>query len=347
MAATTTALLLARSKGVLALAWPLSLNSPQASPCIPFRNVLRLQRASVAAQPSRTHASANATPLCAGDAPTPDAESLADEGDYEWLKRSRPIRIHARLLRPKGNLIGSSKVTKIVHFQRHGQGTHNELYRQWTERTGEPPDLSEPDPRKNPMMRDDVVDAPLTEKGRRQCEEQRSTAAGLDGIELVVSSPLARTLQTAHCTFEDHLPYNAQREVKWMAHEGVREELGQLLCNKRRPLSETEFEFPEVDYTHMPYEEDDVVWNNHVEKTSKGDGIPKRETTVDMSHRAYQFLVGFLHKRPEREIAVVGHSAWLFAMTNAVLDAGDDESLIRPMFKQAELRSMELIFLER
>ena len=47
---------------------------------------------------------------------------------------------------------------------------------------------------------------------------------------------------------------------------------------------------------------------------------PRRETMEDMSHRAYDFLVDYLLKRPEMEIAVVGHSAWLLAMTSAVLE---------------------------
>ena len=47
-------------------------------------------------------------------------------------------------------------------------------------------------------------------------------------------------------------------------------------------------------------------------------------------------------------MVVVGHSAWLLAMTRAVLDVdSDDEGLITPMFGQAEMRSMELVFTEQ
>lgn len=282
-----------------------------------------------------------------------DPSLTTEEKDYEWLKQSRPMRIHARLISPNGeertdNIMGASSVTKIVHFQRHGQGTHNELYRQWTEKTGVPLDLSETDPKKNPLLLPSIIDAPLTQKGRDQCARQRSAAGQLDGVELVIVSPLTRALQTAHITFEDHLPYNS-KGIKWIAHDGIREELGTLLCNKRRPLGETELEFPEVDYTYLPpYGEDDVAWNDHVAKTSDEDGMARRETTEDMSHRAYNFLVNFLHPRPEREIAVVGHSAWLLAMTGAVLDIGEEEEEdMTSMFGQAEMRSMELIFLEQ
>lgn len=291
------------------------------------------------------------------------------EVDYEWLKQSRPMRIHARLISPNSdgertnNSIkgASSSVTKIVHFQRHGQGTHNELYRQWTEKTGKPLDLSETDPEKNPLLLPDIIDSPLTQKGRDQCAQQRLAASELKGVELVIVSPLTRALQTAHITFEDHLPYNnPQGDIQWIAHEGIREELGTLMCNKRRPLSETQLEFPAVDYTYLPHAgEDDVVWDGHAVKTSSAAGnpngstTPQRESTEDMSHRAYDFLVNFLHSRPEREVAVVGHSAWLMAMTGAVLDVGGMEEegssgdLMTSMFGQAEMRSMELIFLEQ
>ena len=160
-----------------------------------------------------------------------------------------------------------------------------------------------------------------------------------------------------------------QDEVKWIAHEGIREELGLLLCNQRRPLRETISEFPHVDFSllqqhqeeHDGYDEDeDIFWKQYCEgrmlDTNNG-GVttpPRRETMEDMSHRAYDFLVDYLLKRPEMEIAVVGHSAWLLAMTSAVLefdhqDQYDNErgggvKEFGTMFGQAELRSATLTY---
>ena len=138
-------------------------------------------------------------------------------------------------------------------------------------------------------MLPDVIDPPLTQKGMDQCTEQKTVASMLEGVKLIIMSPLVRCLQIAHNTFEHHLPHNTLRRVKWMAHEGVREELGMLLCNKRRPLSKTERLFPGVDFTHLPGE-DDAMWENHVDKTAIDDGTAPRETTEDMSHRCYNFL---------------------------------------------------------
>ncbi|KAL9189827.1 hypothetical protein ACHAXT_009502 [Thalassiosira profunda] len=331
---------LARRRGVLALA----LSSPLSSAFQP-----RTLRRAPSPSSRLVLARARATSSAAVDDP-----SLTNNEDYEWLRRSRPMRIRARPVLPNdGGGDAADKDTegarKVVHFLRHGQGTHNQLYKEWTDRTGVPLDLSETDPVKNPMLLPEIVDARLTQKGMDQCAQTRSAASELQGIELVVVSPLMRTLETAHIAFEDHLPHNAgARNVKWIAHEGIREELGMLMCNRRRPLSETAIEFPHVDYTHLPEGEEDTLWDAYAEQNTNG-GITQRESIETMSHRAYHFLTTFVHKRPEREMAVVGHSAWLLAMTGAVLDVHEEgeEGAITSMFGQAELRSLELVFSEQ
>jgi broad specificity phosphatase PhoE len=274
--------------------------------------------------------------------------------EYEELKKSRQFHIRARLHIPssgseRSNTESSTDgvITKIVHFQRHAQGTHNEIYQQWTIKTGKQLNLNETDPTKNPLLLPYVIDAPLTPKGRSQCMEQRTVARALEGVELIVMSPLIRCLQTAHITFEDYLPNNKRTsKVKWIAHEGIREELGLLLCNKCRPLSETQKLFPNVDFTHAPFgkndDQYDDMWEDHAQKHTN-----TRESIEDMSHRCYDFLVNFVRQRHEREIVVVAHSALFYAMTNAVLDVNsNDRSQLTPMFGQAEIRSVELTFVE-
>eukprot|EP00985_Skeletonema_marinoi_P018726 scaffold10530_cov140-Skeletonema_marinoi.AAC.4 len=302
-----------------------------------------------------------------------DDPSLTSEATcYNHLKQSRPIRIKAKALHSseaaatKADLANDDKststITKLVHFQRHGQGTHNQLYQQWTDRTGIPIDLSETNPELNPLLLPDIIDAPLTDKGRNQCKEQRiDKSKYFAGVELIVVSPLVRALETACITFEDHLPSASKRDdgeeegVRWIAHEGIREELGLLLCNQRRPLKETLLEFTHVDFSllaqHDERSDEDVYWKQHCERTSmkNADGAPQRESMEDMSHRAYDFLVEYLYRRPEKEIAVVGHSAWLLAMTNAVLEfdeGSEDVEEFGTMFGQAELRSATLTFTE-
>ena len=232
-------------------------------------------------------------------------------------------------------------------------GVHNEIYDQWVQQTGRRPDLHDMDPKNNPLLLPNVLDAPLTDKGVGQCVEQRAAIARrLNNVELIISSPLVRCLQTAHYTFEDLLPYNANAsrgDVKWIVHDGIREELGTLLCNKRGPFSQTKELFPMVDYTHLSHhDEHDEMWYNYVANNSNEDGMPRRETIEGMSHRAFDFFVNFLMKRPEKEIVVVGHSHFFLAMTKAVLSFDEiDDSFISPVFGQAEVRSMELVLMEQ
>lgn len=376
----TMASLAPRSKGgVLALA---TLSASLAKTCA-FNNHHLRYTSTLSSIISPTTSSSHIIRRAATSS-SADTKSGADDPlfssdiDYEWLKSSRPMRIHATPLPPiqtlnngdtstqpstPKNIIGSSSITKIVHFQRHGQGTHNQLYKDWTERTGSPPDLNERDPTKNPLLLEDIIDAPLTTKGKNQCLEQSSFAYNeLYNIELIICSPLVRALQTAHLTFSDYVPpnrTNSGKMVKWIVHEGIREEFGTLLCNKRQPLSRTMSQFVEVDYMYMgstapSYTDEDTMWNEYTTKNKCPDtGLVQRESMIELSDRAYQFLVNFLLQRPEKEIVVVGHSAWFHAMTNSVLYMSDSCSEngevldYTTMFGQAEIRSFELVFLNQ
>lgn len=235
----------------------------------------------------------------------------------------RPVTIRAERVDRSAPSI--PKDTKIIHFQRHGQGYHNLLGDVWRE-LQVPVDMDSTDPTKNPFLRPEILDSPLTETGRQQCAARRPEASLLSP-ELVVVSPLQRTIQTALLSFAHH----RRDGIPWMAHEGCREELGLLVCNKRRSLSEIQQDYPHIDYSFMVSEEDTLFYND------------RRETLLEKSERVYGFLVNFIRNRPETEIAVVGHSAWLFNMCNAVMDCGNDESLTS-WFLTSEIRSMRVSF---
>jgi hypothetical protein len=217
--------------------------------------------------------------------------------------------------------------TKIIHFQRHGQGYHNLIGEMYREMLGRSINIDDKDPSKNPFIREETLDSPLTEKGRLECAARR-TEASLLNPQVVIVSPLHRAIQTSILSFADHMPV-----IKWIAHEGAREQLGWLQCNKRRPLAQTKLEFPNVDFSEMMETGDeDCLWHP-TERES-----PKQET-----ERIYKFLTEFIMDRPEQELAVVGHSAWLFTMCNAVVDCGDDD-LLKSLFQTSEIRSMRLSF---
>lgn len=92
------------------------------------------------------------------------------------------------------------------------------------------------------------MDAPLSDTGVEQCVQLRESLGGFPQFrpDLVVVSPLTRTLQTATLVLgsplHDHAP-------PFVAHELVRERVDNFTCNARRPLSEVAPEFPGVDFS--------------------------------------------------------------------------------------------------
>ena len=227
--------------------------------------------------------------------------------------------------------------TKIIHFQRHGQGFHNLICDIWREK-GLPIDFDSSDPDLNPVIRQEFLDPPLTETGRQQCMDKREQCSLLNP-ELVIVSPLARCIETAKLSFQDHIPEdynNNNANIPWVSHEGCREELGLLVGNKRRPLSSIKRDHPFIDFSPIKHDED-VLWDEY--------GTTRRETLLEKSERIYEFLVDFVQEREEKEIAIVCHSAYLFTLLNAVMDIEEED--LRYWFLTSEVRSMRVRFEKR
>ena len=127
---------------------------------------------------------------------------------------------------------------KLLHLVRHAQGTHNV----------DPEGVS---------RQPSGLDARLTEEGERQCAALAAAAAGLRP-EVVISSPLMRTLKTAALSFDVQL---RQGGVPLVALEDCRETVN-YLCDARRPLSLNVAELAAaglaVDTAGCPDEQDEV-----------------------------------------------------------------------------------------
>lgn len=108
---------------------------------------------------------------------------------------------------------------KVLHFVRHAQGYHNVD--------------------KRPIQQQDA-DASLTKEGVEQCRRLQRAVAELQP-DLIVSSPLTRTLQTASLVFEEQIAAG----VQLIALEAFRETVN-FRCDTRRDLSLIKPEFPQV-----------------------------------------------------------------------------------------------------
>uniref|UniRef100_A0A061R0P8 Phosphoglycerate mutase-like protein n=1 Tax=Tetraselmis sp. GSL018 TaxID=582737 RepID=A0A061R0P8_9CHLO len=222
---------------------------------------------------------------------------------------------------------------KLLHLIRHGQGFHNllgELYADFGidfNATGT--DLRP----QNPYRRSEVLDPPLTELGREQAKQLRSSTQALSP-ELIVVSPLCRATQTAVIAFSHLLkPGSTVTAVPFLAHEAVREQAGAHYCDACRGLGDMRIEFPMVDYSFI----------NNISMEKDEDWSDSREQLSSVAERGYDFLL-WLRSRPEQEVAIATHSAFLFVLLNAVVDTGQLAEGLSSWFLTGEMRSVIITF---
>ncbi|XP_022146854.1 phosphoglycerate mutase-like protein 1 isoform X3 [Momordica charantia] len=229
---------------------------------------------------------------------------------------------------------------KTIHLVRHAEGFHNVA--------GEK-DLNE-------YLSYDYLDAQLTPLGWRQVDNLRKhvQSCGLSKrIELVITSPLLRTIQTAVGTFggEEHsdginvpplMVENAGDSNRpaisslncppFLAVEDCRENIGVHPCDKRRSIREYRSLFPAIDFSMIEHNED-ILWKPDI-----------RDTRVEVAARGLKFLKWLLIRK-EKEIAVVSHSGFLFYSLHAF--GNDSHPFIKnefcERFANCELRSFVLI----
>lgn len=195
--------------------------------------------------------------------------------------------------------------TKALHFVRHGEALH-QLRNNEAKSRGLGCRCFDEVPgggRRGyacPYWSEDLVDSPLTPLGREQVANK---GEGL-GVGLVLSSPMARSLESAVLAFPQGSPILVLSEL--------RPRIGRHRHSKRSPRSTIERRFPSVDFSHIEQEED----------TSWSEADESRES---LEKRAGRFL-DFAFSRPEPCIAVLTH----FTLFLALLLAADDPWMLGP-----------------
>lgn len=239
--------------------------------------------------------------------------------------------------------------TKKIHFIRHAEGYHNVK----TAETGSNTCLHRGDvaAKDHPLW-----DARLTPKGIQQAQELREYLAhrpsggrSFTAFDLVVVSPLTRTLETAKHIFgrprtpgmpafldpgkapentEEHAMGHRVPAPRILVREECRERWGEYVCDGRRNMSEIVKEFPGFDFSEVEYDED-MFYED------------ERESDPHCWDRAVTFLE-WLNKRPEKCIAVVTHSSFLRHLFGQFGDnlATDDKASLQRLAGNCELRSV-------
>ena len=171
-------------------------------------------------------------------------------------------------------------MSKFLYCIRHGLAEHNVNYYKYGKSTFYDPKY---------------VDTALIPEGFQQVRELRRGWKDLTRIELVVVSPLKRTLQTATELFKEH-------PVPIIALECCREyPMGLQTCNKRSSRDSLMSKYPQVNFDDLQTNYDEM-W------------FPHREETFDELNLRIEKLKQFIMSRPETHIALVNHSSFIGQM---------------------------------
>ena len=222
----------------------------------------------------------------------------------------------------------ATTMSKQLWIVRHGQAAHNPRAEAAKDAGCSHEEFLEH------MRLDDVLDAPTTELGKQQARELHRMYSW-SHLDLIVSSPLSRALETADIVVPPSI--NGETTIR-VCVEDFREVNGWLLNAKRRDRSVLESTFPAWDFDNIA--ETDELWTTDLEEQ------------VDCAHRGYEGLRWLLN-RPEENILLVCHGGILRFMMNlipdnvCVVDGRTDSGSTRyrdakARFGNCELRRYEL-----
>ena len=145
----------------------------------------------------------------------------------------------------------------------------------------------------------------LTPLGQRQCHQLRTDFPKHESIDLVVASPLQRTLQTALLSFAPE----TERGLKVIALPDL-QEVGDYPCDTGSDVEilKKAMEGKPVDLSHVHDN-----WN-----TKKGEWGPADEKVIQRASKVRQWLKA----RPEKNIVVVTHGGLVHYLTGDWTDSG-------------------------
>ena len=185
---------------------------------------------------------------------------------------------------------------KNIYFIRHGLAQHNTQFK-----------LHGKSAFYNPLY----YDTKLIEEGHRQATNLGKTWNEIKNIDLVLTSPLLRCLQTTDNIFKDiNVPIIALDIIKEFPQ-------GLQTCNRRSDIDSLKPMFPKIYFSFIEHNED-ILWN------------PQREETLDELNLRIDTFNHFLNGRDEKNIAIVSHSSFIGQYKDkkiALIENGDTELL--------------------
>ena len=164
---------------------------------------------------------------------------------------------------------------KTLYCIRHGTALHNVLFWEY-----------------GSQVYQQYRDTPLVAKGVEEAKKLGKTWKEIDNIELILVSPLLRTLQTASHIFEN-------KNIPMLALDCIMEypQGYSDICNHRKTIVELKPCYPNIDFSSINKEKD--IWRSD------------RDETISELNSRINELIKFIKSRKEKHIAIVSHSSYL------------------------------------
>lgn len=198
----------------------------------------------------------------------------------------------------------AKKMTKKLFCIRHGEGWHNVNAR--IDGSGAYYEKENEDPN-------------LTELGIKQARKLGETWKEKEEMDLIITSPLSRCIQTTNNIFKD-------TNMPIIAVDYVREYPASLqFSNRRKNKKYLEEKYSNIHFLQLIGNED-LIW----------DSSKNYETHEQLKYRTKQFL-RFLEKREEEKIALVSHSTFLMNLLFETIDESEENELNHCFVYEKEL----------
>ena len=160
---------------------------------------------------------------------------------------------------------------QVLYCVRHGLAEHNKLYEKYGVKAY--------------YFYNNYTDTNLVAEGINQANElgnHINKLPELDDLELIIVSPLKRTLETCQYIFKN-------TDIPIIALEEIREfPCGIHVCNKRHSITSKKKEFKNINFDYIQ-DNDDILWKSD-----------RYETIIDLDLRSKKFK-DFLKTRKEKK----------------------------------------------
>jgi broad specificity phosphatase PhoE len=171
-----------------------------------------------------------------------------------------------------------------------------------------------------------IIDPGLTSNGITQCKTLKTYIDSnkiIDDIDLIVVSPLNRTLETCANIIES----KRNLDIEIISLDEIREHINQP-CHKRKSMKEKKKKYKFVNFKKILDKDEDLIYKKFNGQEPKTNVIARCE-----------WFVSWLKKRKEKNIMIITHGNFLFPMFLNVLTDVDNKNF----FSNCEIRKNILI----